>query len=418
MEAHLARALVLLEQSRLDLAEKELRLALASDPDNALIHAYLARCLAERDELDEALASAKLAVHLDPVLPFAHLVLAQVLLKRNRFDEAEGAAREALRLEPDQPHYHAWLGWVLIDQRRWDEALAEADKGLELDAEDLDCRNLRAVALRQLGRNEEAAATMADTLAQDPENAFSHANLGWNYLHQHQPDKALEHFREALRIDPTLDFARAGLVEALKGRYLLYGLMLRYFLWMTRLSAQVQWAVIVGGVLGYNLLRTLAEKNPALKPWVTPVLVFYIAFVVLSWIAMPVFNLLLRFNRFGRHALSDDQRRASTWVGLMLVPALGSLVTWLITGNDFAFIGMLYFGLLLLPVAGVFACEPGWPRKWMIVYTLALAILPVLYYVLFSVNHDLAMLCLQGFALGSFLSTWVANILMSQTVRR
>ena len=55
-----------------------------------------------------------------------------------------------------------------------------------------------------------------EALGRNPENAHTNANQGWSLLHGGQPGKALEHFREALRLDPDLEFARAGMVEALK----------------------------------------------------------------------------------------------------------------------------------------------------------------------------------------------------------
>src|SRR5205807_5174625 len=102
----------------------------------------------------------------------------------------------------------------------------------------------------KLGRTQEAVQAVESALAREPENALSHANLGWSYLHQHDHKKALEHFREALRIDPENDYAKAGLVQALQARYFLYGLMLRYFLWMGRQSRTLQWIVILGLFFG------------------------------------------------------------------------------------------------------------------------------------------------------------------------
>ena len=63
MDQHLGRALVLVEQSRYDLAEQELRLALAAEPDNALAHAYLAQCLSEHKELAAATARVRPGTH-------------------------------------------------------------------------------------------------------------------------------------------------------------------------------------------------------------------------------------------------------------------------------------------------------------------------------------------------------------------
>jgi Tfp pilus assembly protein PilF len=421
MDTHLQRAPVLLGQARFDLAEKEWRLALADDPDNSMAHAYLAICLDHRGQDTEATEEARAAIHLDPEWPTAHAVLGAILSGRKRFDEAELSFREALRLDPGDATNHSNLASVLLDQRKWPEALAAAEKGLELDAEHVGCNNFRAMALTKLGRTEEANATIASTLARDPEDAFSHANQGWNYLHQRNPQKAREHFREALRLDPESDYARDGMVEALKSKNIVYALMLRYFLLMSRLSKRAQWAVVLGGYFGYQILRGVADKNPALAPWITPMLVVYIVFALLTWISVPLFNLLLRLDRFGRHALSRDQRVASNWVGLLLLLGLSALAVWLFAKFPYSEIGLItaaYLGFLLLPVSANFNCDRGWPRSWRIVYTLVLAVVGPSYFLLYPVNEELALVALQVFLWGSVLSGFVANFLMMATVRR
>ena len=97
---------------------------------------------------------------------------------------------------------------------------------------------------------------------------------------------------------------------------------------------------------------------------------------------------------------------------------LESMRRWLVTDNGLAFLGLLYFGLLLLPVSALFHCSAGWPRNWMIVYTAVLASLVPLFFVLFAINRELAEMCLYAFAVGSVLSGFVANFLMTRTVRR
>ena len=58
MGAHLARAQLLLEQARYDLAEEELRQAIGEEPEPALAHALLALCLTARERFDEATREA------------------------------------------------------------------------------------------------------------------------------------------------------------------------------------------------------------------------------------------------------------------------------------------------------------------------------------------------------------------------
>ncbi len=418
MDTHQERASVLLAQGRYDLAVNELRQALAGDPDDGRLHALLGLCLVETEHWESATDEARQAIHLEPELALGHFVLARALAGRNRLSEAEQAAREAIRLEPLDADNHGLLAAIHFEQRRWQAALDSAEEGLEEDPEHIGCTNLRAMALVKLGRTDEAQDALADTLARDPENAFSHANQGWALLHRGQTKQALEHFREALRLEPGSELARAGIVEALKARNIVYALMLRYFLLMARLSFTTQWLIILGLYFGQQRLAALARDNPAWKPWVLPVLVLLIAFVALTWLAVPLFNLLLRLDRFGRHALSREEVRASNCIGLLLLLALASLAAWLATGSDGWIVPLAYFGLLLLPVAALFAVPAGWPRRVMILYTAVLALLGPAGVACFVVDPEVGKTLLSAFGLGSLLSGFVGNGLMMVRPRR
>jgi tetratricopeptide (TPR) repeat protein len=420
MSHHFDRALVLLEQSRHELAEKEIRLELAEEPNHARAHALLALCLAKREQFTDATEEARQAIALAPDDPYPHYVLASVLHDRHRLDDAVGAIEEAIRLDPQEADYWSLLAGIRIEQRRWRPALEAAEKGLELDAEHVGCNNLRALALVKLGRKAEAGATIDASLARDPENAVTHANMGWTCLHAGDSKKALEHFRTALRIDPESEWARSGIVEALKARNFIYAWMLCYFLWMGKLSGRAQWLIIIGGFLGYRVLRSMAAANPDLAPWLWPIIVLYIAFALLTWLADPLFNLLLRLNRFGKLALSRDQIVASNWIGGVLFIAILSLVAWLITGEFEAMMSAFVFGALAIPLAGTFACQRGWPRTAMGFYTATLAavgvtalgiwVLARLLRSVFLLNLFLPLLIV--FFVGAVLAQWVALIFM------
>ncbi|MBX6315032.1 MAG: tetratricopeptide repeat protein [Isosphaeraceae bacterium] len=374
MSAYLDRALVLYQQSRFDLAERELRRSLADDPDHPVAHALLAFCLASAKRLAEALDEAQTAIRLAPGLPFAHYALATVLYDQRRLPEAEEAIQEAIRLDPEDADHFTVLAAIQFDRRRWAEALKAADQGLALDPENLGCANYRAMALVKLGRKREAGATIQGALARDPENALTHANQGWTLLHQGDHRKALEHFREALRIDPELDWARVGIVEALKARHFVYRVMLRYFLWMSTLSGRAQWVVLLAVFFGPGLLGEISRKNPWAAPVALPLAIGIVLFAFLTWVADPLFNLLLRVNKFGRYALARDQVAASNGVGLCLLGAL--LTPWpaLVLGYPLhAILAAVYFLLMILPIAVTFRCPRGWPRLVMGLYTLALA---------------------------------------------
>jgi Tfp pilus assembly protein PilF len=428
MNAHLERALLLFQQSRHDMAEAELRQALGMEPHEAYPHALLALCLVELEKFDEATSEAQLAIHLQPDFSFSHYVHARVLYARNLLEQARGAIDEAIRLDPEDADYFSLLAGIHFRDSRWQESLGCAEQGLQFDPEHIGCTNLRAVALVKLGRKAEAGATIDAALSKNPENPTTHANQGWTLLEKGETRKAMEHFRESLRLDPDNDWARQGMVEALKARNIVYGLMLRYFLWMTHFSSRGQWAILLGGYLGYLLLGSVAVSYPALAPWILPLRILYCCFALMTWLASPLFNLMLRVNRFGRHVLSREQTIASDWFGVCLLFALLSLAGWCLTHfNDFYLIAALIFGLLLLPVSSVYRCAAGWPRKTMAGVTIGLVLAG-----LGSIAAD-AMAEFQGprsaesnfgsglftiFIIGICASTWIANFLCSKRVRR
>lgn len=427
MSPAVLRAMLLQEQERYDLAEAELLKHLAAEPEDGFAHALLSHGFLNRDRLDDAEAEARRAVGLLPDDAFCHYVLARVMVGRNRLLEALAAALEAMRLRPEDPDYHSLIAAIHFDRAKWNEALAAAESGLRLDPEHEGCNNLRAMALVKLGRKAEAGATIGATLAVNPENPFSHANQGWTLLEQGQRKAAMEHFRESLRLDPTNDWARAGLLEAMKAGNPVYALLLRYFLWMQKLPGGVQWGIFIGGYLGNRMLGELSAGNPAWAPWITPIRIAYVSFAILTWLASPLLNLTLFLHPMGRHALGGDERWQARLVGTCLLVAIGALGCWLGLGRQDGYLVMaLVFGLLSVPVAGVFNCPRGWPRWTMagfagILFCVGLTAVVLLTFVQPRARSGLgrtAMGSLNLFLIGFLLSQWIGNFLASVRPRR
>lgn len=429
MRANLDRALLLLQQSRHELAEKELRRALAEEPVDPTAHALLSLCLCEQKRWDEATAEAQHAIHLSPAMAYAHFVLAKVLASRGRPEEARSAITEAIRLSPEDADYWNLLAAIHLELRQWTESLAAAERGLQMDAEHQGCLNVRAMALVRLGRRREAGQTIEAALARDPEDALTHANEGWRLLHTGEAQKALEHFREALRLEPTLEWARLGIVEAMKARNIVYRWMLRYFLWMARLSPAVQWGLVFGAWMGQRFLRGLAKAYPPLAPWVWPVVYVYLGFVALTWLAEPLSNLALRMSRFGRLALSREQTITSNLIGGLLLGALAGVAGTLVTDADSPVTFALVCGLMVIPTARIYQCEPGWPRMTMLAITGGLGLLGAASVAALAlagladpgpqkVLRALGGLAFLAFAAGVFLSAFGGMYLSSARVRR
>ena len=429
MSVSIQRALVLHQQGRYADAERELRHALAFEPNNADAHALLAVCLAEQKDFAQAQYEADAAVGLAPDDGFAHYARAKVLYDRNRLAEAVAAIEQALRLDTFNADYWGVLSQLRFDQRDWQASLIAAEEGLKADPEHAACTNLRAMALVKLGRRAEAGATIDAALAKDPDNALTHANQGWTLLHRGEPRKAMEHFREALRLDPQMEWARVGIVEALKAHNFIYRWMLLYFLWMNRLSQRAQWAIVLGGYFGYRALFSLAQNNPAVAPYVWPLVIAYIVFALMTWLADPLFNLLLRLNRFGRLALSRQQVMASNVIGLLLLAAILSVAASFWRDDSRYLLLAVVFAGLMLPVSGAFRTPEGWPQWTMIAASATLGLIGLLgITVMFLVpgfHNDsrhpllgLGFLMLTVFSYGVLASTIAYNYLRSVQVRR
>lgn len=319
------RGQLLLQQGRAAMAEEQFRLALSQDAQAALPHVMLAYALAAQRKYEDATFEAQQAIGLEPDNPQHHQALGWILLRRNRIDEADIAAKQAVALDPHLADAWSLCAAIAADRKDWREALDLADRALQQDAEHEEARNLRAAALRNLGRHEEARATLGGALERNPDSSFTHANAGWTALHaggRKNVEMALEHFREALRLEADNQWAKAGMVEALKARHLVYRLMLKWFLWMASLKPGVQWGILIGAFLGAQIIRGVANSVPAAGVVLWPLYGCYVLFAITTWLSYPLSNLLLRLNKFGRYALSEEQRKGSTLVGLCIGSAL------------------------------------------------------------------------------------------------
>ena len=335
---------------------------LATNPHDPMSLGLLALCLAKRRQLKDARHAAREALRLAPDWAFTHHVMASVLLDLEEGRKAEAAAREAIRLDPSNPDHQAMLAQVHLQRRARRKALAAAERGLALDADHVDSAKLRAIALLQLGRRAEAGQVVGAALARDPSDASTHASQGWTKLHAGDHRAALVDFREALRLDPTLDLARDGLLRALKAGNPVYRLLLRYLLWGSRLGPRAHWLVFGGAFIWVNALRDWTRYNPDTRPVLIPITLAYLLFVLSVFIAEPLSNLLLSCSRFGRLLLTPEERKASAWLVGGLAGAAMPLTAGLLLGNDPVFFGGVAVLSLLFPAMATFLAPPGWRR--------------------------------------------------------
>jgi hypothetical protein len=110
-------------------------------------------------------------------------------------------------------------------------------------------------------------------------------------------------------------------------------------------------------VLGYNFLRRTGDSNSEVKPLITPILIAYVGFVLLTWLADPLLNLLLMTRPEGRRLLNGDERRSATLVAGCLATAVILSAIALLTPWTGAGLGALGVGFTSLAVAAAYQRE-------------------------------------------------------------
>ncbi|MEI6808561.1 MAG: tetratricopeptide repeat protein [bacterium] len=369
MSTSLERAQVLLQQNRLDLAQIELMQALPGDPENPRLHMLLALCFADGNNLAEAMKHARRTVELAPEWSASFRTLARVHMLRGDAGEALKSARIAVNIDPEDADNHVMLAQVQITTQSWNEALNEADTALSLEPDNQGALNMRGMALVKLGRQVDSEDTIKTSLAHDPENDVTHANMGWSLLHAGKAREAMGHFREALRINPQQEWARAGLVEAMKARNPLYSLLLRYFLWMSRFSSQTRFGLMIGAVVLINVLHSVTAGKPSLRLVGGAALLVYMSFVFTSWFSGHFFNLLLSTDRDGRYALSRRQLTGARIFGAGLALSFGVMFYFFyLLGRIEPEVCILAL-MWLFPLVVTLNARYGWPLYLMSGYT-------------------------------------------------
>lgn len=405
----MARARILIEQNRYADAEEILRQALKQDPYSAYTLSMIAEVNLHLNKMEEAETAINSAIAVAPHIAHLYYLKARVYLEKKQYNDAEKYLQQAIAMDPQNAHFFAVYANLKLVKKDFSAALDLANKALDLDASDLLALNMRSTALFKLGNKEDAFQTIEGALREDPDNAYTHANYGWKLLEKGDHKKSLEHFREALRINPFSDFARAGMVEALKAGNPVYRLFLKYSFFMSNLTAKYQWAVIIGFYLCTRVLNTLAQSDEMLGTILTPVVILLSLFAFSTWVLTPLSNLFLRLNKYGKYLLTKEERLSANFVGISLLIFIAALAMWLIAGGS-GWAALAIFGFtMMVPLSVMFT---GTKPKYMLpVYAAAMAFTGIAgvttAFVTGEINSKFAVIYILGF----IALQWVTNFI-------
>ena len=423
MFQHLERGNILYQQRRYVEAEREYFKILAESPNNPFALAMLAQCYLETNRKKEALDYAEKAVANAVESPTIYYVLARCQFYNQLIEKALSSIESGQQLDPTNSDFFLLKSQIAFYQENWELALSEAEHGLTLDPEEVILINLRARALVKLNRKEEAANTMDYALHRAPQSSYSHANKGWVSVERGEYEEAITHFKESLRLDASNTYAKSGLREAIKAKNYIYRGVLKYFLWMGKLQEKYRWGFVIGLYVLYRIALVLASTSDLMGMLMTPLIIAYILFAFSSWIAMPISNLFLRLHPLGKHALEEDEIKASTLVGALAGLSIFCFILFFLTGggikltdDDFIiegyaslfFLGIMLF-VMMIPVGGLFFAEAGTVgRRNLTIFAVGLGIIGGL-----ALLTDLPML-LTIFFLGILGYSFVASYIIGK----
>lgn len=371
-----SRVDILLSQSRFSQAEELLEGLMSEGYNDIEILKMMSIAKMGLYKYEDVSQLCTMIIDQNPNESFAFYLLSNVKSVNRAFQEAKDLIDKAIIIEPTNADYHAYKASLFLQTKDYEDALNSANIGLQIDAENITSLNARSSALVGLGRRQEAFETIDKSLATDPNNPDTHANLGWGLLHHGKSDDALMHFQTALKVDPMSEYAKAGMLEAMKSKFPVYRYFLQFMLWLGKMKGKNQWIFIIGSYIALRLLGNLADNNETLKPYLVPIIALIVIFFISTWVFSPLMNLYLMTNKFGRYTLSEQQKNTSTLVGVSLLISLVSLITYLaLIPNEGVLALALFSFLIMIPLGSMHIPDNVGSQKKLQLATIVIAVL-------------------------------------------
>lgn len=336
MATAIDRGITLFQLGRYEEAIKQL----GENPADFTAKYYMMLCFFNLKQYDRAELLTSELLALDPEQPDVFFIKARIANLNGKEANALEFIDEAISMDPEEADYFGFKAGILLEKKKYEEALKLANHGLSLDAKNSYCLNLRAQILTKLDRKEEAGETVENILYDNPEDSYSHANVGWVALEHGDHKKAIEHFRMALQLNPNNEYARSGMSTALKAKNFIFRWHLKYAFWISKQQGKNQWIFIIGIYLVYRFSVKLLGAA-GLSVLAVPLIIAYLLFALGSWMIDPISNAILSLDRNGKFLLDKNEKYSGIAIVALAATALITGVLFYTTSIDyFAAIGL------------------------------------------------------------------------------
>lgn len=214
------RALVLVDASRIDAAEAELRKVVAAQPsffdaERLLGRILLDRAGNDRAKVDEALPHLQAAFRLNPDDLATGMAIAQIYLGTSRPAEAEKVLSAMLERVPDQRGLNYSYAQVLTKLGRGNESVHYLERAVEVDPTFTLAIQQLVEIYQQTNEWTKAADVLQPLINDDPTNIELQKQQAYFFLRGGNAEKARERFNALLAADPKDARSQFYLAEAL-----------------------------------------------------------------------------------------------------------------------------------------------------------------------------------------------------------
>ncbi len=217
----LLKALAQKKLDRTDEAQVSYARVLELAPENAEALENLGIIFIDRGLYEDAIAHFEKLTQVKPHYSKGWRLMAFAQIELGKIKDAQILCTKALEVDPENTVIMATLGALLGDSGRHEEALFYFEKLTMLKPDDARGWFLKALALRNLGKIDEAQASCAKSLELEPTNTDSNKVLGFLYYEAGIFDKARHYLDRAFAYGercPEL-FEIRGEILRVQGKY-------------------------------------------------------------------------------------------------------------------------------------------------------------------------------------------------------
>jgi tetratricopeptide (TPR) repeat protein len=212
-QAHAGLAEVLLASGKTDEAIAEAKAAIAAGDDRATAYSILGVAQTLGGKYDDALPSLNESLKREPKNAVTLRYRANALIAKGRLNEAVADLQSAIAIEP-LIETKINLARAYARTKRYDEAISLYREILNAEPSNAEARTDLAAVMIESGKGGEAITQLESLIKAEPNRAALRAQLAELYLPT-QPDKALEQYLAAAKLEPSQPGHQIGVAAAL-----------------------------------------------------------------------------------------------------------------------------------------------------------------------------------------------------------